>query len=291
MSGSARKRPALDPRTRGGKPSRHASVYTLRFLKYATGDPSIAGTPQRTPSFDVIFFDILHKFHVQNEVWMQEDALGLCSLAILTLFYIKFILIDITAAKKTGEDDEMVDDEDDDDDDARTLSNDDKEVPKWLLPKLVNIVVAIENVFAYADSLKSEVRWIHEVSRKFRAATRGIISGSKSIASTCVWESLEDFAKAIDEIPKDVKVWEIDDVPITTDTCDLYFTQSEIVVNARQVESDKRTLPNRMSSFSAHLSETQNDINLIKEAFYLQTKMVCALIVFIVFIVFIVALS
>ena len=47
---------------------------------------------------------------------------------------------------------------------------------------------------------------IHEVSRKFRAATRGIISGSKSIAATYVWESLEGFAKAIDEIPKDVKV-------------------------------------------------------------------------------------
>ena len=50
----------------------------------------------------------------------------------------------------------------------------------------------------------------------------------------------------------------------------------------RQVEDDKRTLPSRLLSFSAHLNETQNDVNLIKEAFNMLSKLVCALIVFIV---------
>ena len=189
---SSKKR-ALDPRTRGSKPSRPASVYTLRFLKYAIGDPSVAGTPQRTPSFDTIFFDLLNKFTVEGDVWLESDALSLCSLEIFTLLCLKFMLIGMIV-KKGGEDDEM-DDDDNDDDDAG--SNDDKEVPKQLLPKLVSIVVALENVLAYADNLKTEVRWIHEVSRKFRAATRGIISSSKSLAASCVWASLEYFAQKL----------------------------------------------------------------------------------------------
>ena len=65
------------------KPSRGAVSYTLRFLKFADGDPTVVGTPQRAPAFDVIFFSLLDKFEVDDDVWLENDALALCTLAML----------------------------------------------------------------------------------------------------------------------------------------------------------------------------------------------------------------
>lgn len=263
------------------KPSRGPSQYSLRFLKFAIGDPSVVGTPQRAPSFDVIFFSLLNKFQIEDDVWSENDALALCTLAIYTLYFIKFTFIG-AAAKKSGEDDE-VDGSDADESHAGDKHDDKKAikaVPQTLLPKLVKIVVAVENIFAYADNLDNEIDWIRPISRKFRAATRGIISSSNAVGSTIVFQSLEYFAQQM-SILED-SVWKVNETPITPAAVDLYFQTSEIVHLAKQHELSSGNGFARFASFSGHLNETQNDVNLIKEAMFNLSKMVCALIVFIV---------
>tara|TARA_R110002153_G_C13228053_1_gene489486 strand:+ start:84 stop:938 length:855 start_codon:yes stop_codon:yes gene_type:complete len=259
------------------KPSRGPSQYSLRFLKFAIGDPTVVGTPQRAPAFDVIFFSLLNKFEVEDDVWLENDAIALCTLAIYTLFFIKYTFIG-AAAKKSDEDDEMDGDDAGESSKYETTTIAVKDVPQLLLPKLVKIVVAVENIFAYADNLNDEIDWIRPISRKFRAATRGIISSSRSVASTIVFASLEYFAEQMSTLEE--SVWKVNETPITSEAVDLYFQTSEIVRLAKQHERGNGLT--RFESFSGHLNETQNDVNLIKEAIYNLSKMVRAFIVFIV---------
>ena len=255
------------------KPSRHASSFTLRFLKYAVGDPSIVGTRPRVPAFDTIFFELLNAFPVENDVWLESGAVPLCALAMYTLYFIKFSFIGTAAPKKPDQDADM----DEQDEEEVEVVND---VPKALLPKLVNILVQLENIFAFADNLTTEVDWIHRVSRKFRASTRGVISSSKSGASAVAMQSLEYFSTQMDTL--DITVWTIADTPVTSESVDHFFQQSKAVHLAKQQELAGRNGLSRFESFSGHLNETQNDVNLIKESLNMLSKMVCALIVFIV---------
>ena len=173
-------------------------MYTLRFLCFASGDPTVVGTPQRQPSFEVVFLDMLNKFAVEEESWLEGDAVHLCSLALYTLYFLKFMFLTPIAPKTFDEDDE-VDGED------GAFSSDEKKVvapecPKLLLPKLVNIVIQLENIFAYADNLDTEVPWIRSIGRKFRASTRGVISSSRGVAATLVFDALDYFSKQMDAL-------------------------------------------------------------------------------------------
>ena len=86
------------------KPPRHPSRFTLRFLKYAVGDPSIVGTPQHLPAFATVFFEYLNAFPVEDDAWMENGAVPLCALAMYTLYFIKFTFIGGDAPKKTDQD-------------------------------------------------------------------------------------------------------------------------------------------------------------------------------------------
>ena len=173
-------------------------MYTLRFLCFAAGDPTVVGTPQRQPSFDVVFFDMLNQFAVEEEAWMEDDAVQLCSLALYTLYFIKFMFLTSIAPKTSDEDDDM------DGEDGAFSAGEKKvvapDVPKSLLPKLVNILIQLENIFAYADNLNTEVPWIRSIGRKFRASTRGVISSSRGVAATLVFDALEYFSQQMDTL-------------------------------------------------------------------------------------------
>ena len=249
------------------KPSRHPSRFTLRFLKYAVGDPSIVGTPQRAPAFGTIFFEYLNAFPVEDDVWLENDAVPLCALAMYTLYFIKFTFIGGNAPKKTDQDADM-----DEEDEEEVEVVDD--VPKALLPKLVSILVQLENIFSFADNVTTELDWIHRVSRKFRAATRGVISSSKTGAAALVMQSIEYFSTQMDTL--EVTVWTIADTQLTSESTDEFFQQSKAVHVAKQQELSGRNGLSRFESFSGHLNETQHDVNLVKEALYNISKMVCA---------------
>jgi hypothetical protein len=261
-----KKRPAA--REAGGasakKPSRHPSRFTLRFLKYAVGDSSIVGTPQRAPAFGTIFFEYLNAFPVEDDVWLEKDAVSLCALAMYTLYFMKYTFIGGIAPKKTDQDADM---EDEDEEEVEVVDD----VPKALLPKLVNILVQLENIFSFADNLATELDWIHRVSRKFRAATRGVISSSKSGAAALAMQSIEYFSTQID----DDTAWIIAGTQVTMESTDEFFLKSKAVHIAKQQELGIRNTLTRFDSFTGHLNETQHDVNLIKEALYNLSKMVC----------------
>ena len=50
---------------------------------------------------------MLNKFAVEEEAWMEGDAAQLCSLALYTLFFIKFMFLTPIAPKTSDEDDDM----------------------------------------------------------------------------------------------------------------------------------------------------------------------------------------
>ena len=152
----------------------------------------------------------------------------------------------------------------------KTLVDD---VPKALLPKLANILVQLENTFSFADNLTTELDWIHRVSWKFRAATRGVISSSKSGAAALAMQSVEYFSTQMDAL--DVTVWTIAGTQMTSESTDEFFQQPKAVHVAKQQELPGRTGLSRFESFSGHLNETQHDVNLAKEALYNLSKMVC----------------
>ena len=62
--------------------------------------------------------------------------------------------------------------------------------PHAMLPKLVNVVLSVENIFAFADHLDDEIEWIRPIARKFRSLTRTITSSSRAFAAAHVFEVL-----------------------------------------------------------------------------------------------------
>ena len=88
-------------------------------------------------------------------------------------------------------------------------------------------MVAVGNIYAYAGNPDVEIDWVRPISRKFRAAARGITSSSRSVAATIAFTSLGYFAGQMCTLEE--SAWTIADTPITSESVDLHFQTSEIV--------------------------------------------------------------
>ena len=173
------------------KPSRPGNIFTLRLLAFAPGN--LTTVASRSPSFDQIFIELLNSVEVNDEgSWDMGDAVALCSLAMFALFFLKTVFF---IPKKTVSPKDAAADGSDDDDFASVEVEDISPTPPHaMLPILVNVVLSVENIFAFADHLDDEIEWIRPIARKFRSLTRGIISSSRAYAAAHVFEVLTSFA-------------------------------------------------------------------------------------------------
>ena len=173
------------------KPTRQGSIFTLRLLAFAPGILTTAGS--RPPTFDQIFFELLNSAEVNDEgSWALADAPGLCSLAMFALFFLKtaFFIPKKTVTPKGGGNDAVAAGSDVDSFSSVEVEDVPSPPPHSTLPKLVNVVLSVENIFAFADHLDDEIEWIRPIARKFRSLTRTITSSSRAFAAAHVFEVL-----------------------------------------------------------------------------------------------------
>jgi hypothetical protein len=252
------------------RPSRQGNIFTLRLLAFAPGNIATVGS--RSPSFDQIFIDLLKSVEVNDEgSWDESDAVALCSLAMFALFFLKTVFF-IPKKKVTPTKDAAAAGSDDNDDDFCAEVEDVPSTPPHaMLPKLVNVVLSVENIFAFADHLDDEIEWIRPIARKFRSLTRGIISSSRAYAAMHVFEVLQSFADESTAM-KD-NVWMIESKLITSADVNVYFIDAPIVKKA-QLEYDNSRAPSRVNSIATATRETTEELKEVKTALFTLAKMV-----------------
>ena len=272
MSGSALKR-ALDPRTRDRsgdgsakkKPSRHASAFTLRWLMFAEGDPDTVGT--RSPGFAEVFTSIFDSISTSTQ-WVDKDMAQYCQLAMMTMFWLKhrFAGTPVAAAAAAEADDEDYDD---------AASDTDSAFPTGLKPKLVNIVISLNDMFNVVDggfkdkAIEESVEYIDLAKAKFRYAFRFVTAASsKKAMETSIHDAVIEFASSSFK----ENTWQISGEPITVAAASDYFKKSEAVIKASR--RNRANGPQRQDSMYQHAVGTHDEVKQIKECLMTLAEMV-----------------
>jgi len=230
---------------------------------FAPGDQHSIG--KRSPLFDEVFYSMLNSFTFENDQWLEDDAVALMALAMMTTFFLRNVLFDGVAkpAEKAGGDDA-------DDDGAASDADETLALPTVLLPKLVNIILSLHQLFNFADGLINQIDWIRPVCRSFRSAFGCLVGKSRSIAQTQCTVRMHVFVNA--KITSDV--WTCGGNSITTETMQSYFKESPAVVEIIESQDAKRSVLARTVSINAHARETTEEIKEIKTVLFTLAKMV-----------------
>ena len=244
-----------------------ANVFTLRWLMFAAGDQSIVAA--RSPAFDVVFMSMLEQFVVINDQWRPEDAVGLVTLAMMTLFYFKELFIGITTASADTIAAGGCADDGGDDDEADVVC---AELPTALKSKLVIVVCKVNEIMVYADSLDDEIGGIRQIQRKFSANLSFLAAQSRANASNHVYDSLLGFSEAVNGM-----VWSVNEAEITVESATAYFHRSPAVNDAIAAVDAKRTMMSRTASMSGHITRAADDISTMKVALMTLARMIEAL--------------
>ena len=265
MSGGTKR---AAPSRLGGTPkrsSRPGNPYNLRWLMFAPGDQHSIG--KRSPLFDEVFYSMLNSFTFENDQWLEEDAVALMTLAMMTTFFLRNVLFDgvAKAAEKAGGDDADDDGVASDDGADETLA-----LPTVLLPKLVSIIISLLQLFNFADGLINEIDWIRPVCRSYRSAFGCLLGKSRAYSQTQCTVRMQSFVNA--KLAPDV--WVCDGNAITNETMEAFFNESPAVLDMIASQDAKRSVLARTVSINAHARETNEEIKEIKTVLFTLAKMV-----------------
>ena len=191
---------------------------------FAPGDQlSIA---KRSPLFDDVFFSIYNSFAFEDGKWSESDAVALVALAIMTAFFLRSVLFDSYGFEKA---DKAFDAEDDDEVSDAAFDEAQSNLPVALLPKLVNIILPVHQIFNFADDLPDVIDLIRPVCRSFRAAFGSLVGKSRAVAQSHVTACVHAFVKAKIK----TGAFTIDTEPINMQSMNEYFKGSPAVIAIR----------------------------------------------------------
>lgn len=238
--------------------------YSLRWLTFAAGDEmAVTG---RSPTFDQVFAAMINAFVInQQDNWEVSDAHNLCVLAMMTLFYLKYVFMADTA-EDVGDERSVGEDDDDEDEQAQP------EVlpPLQMLTKICIVVGHVQQIFNFAGGLKEEIPFIRTVQRYFQSAFGTAMLQSRSQQQQSMFNALKTFCKC--DLTTDDFM--INDEQMTMNNTIAFFNASPPAVASRAAIDSKKTMLARTASMSLHVNDAVNEIKGVKAALMDLARMV-----------------